>query len=267
MTKILKKFVLFLIASVLSASFTSCEGDDNTESTSTSNILGTWLGIRTYINPVSGRKYQYLTVIFDENQTGSLEYETPSYIGQAFFNYSISGNVINCQGAYANSDDDVYENYSISFRKEGDRLITEKYGGVILTRDGSVMVDSEGNEITDLNSHVEAPTFEKYLTTTDYTGFTIKLRFNNGGDSYENMKCQVYWRAYSKKPSTTPTEQDMTNSESMGISDHNDSTNKTIFEKSHYGYNGGTYIYYYAVCENSKGSCKTDLSYTIIPRL
>lgn len=123
-----------------------------------------------------------------------------------------------------------------------------------------------GNGHTENNS-IEKPSFDKYLTTSDYDGFTIMLRFKNGGDKYENMECELYWRAYAKKPTTPPTEDDMTKFDYMDIYDHNDRTHKTTFDCSHRGFNGGTYIYYYAVCSNSKGSCKTGLTYEIIPRL
>lgn len=115
-----------------------------------------------------------------------------------------------------------------------------------------------------VTSNISLPTFDKYLTTTDTDGFSIRIRFKNGGDNRENMSCQVYWKAYSSKPSSTPTERDLTRSEQMRIYDH--TKTKTTFDKSHAGYNGGTYIYYYAVCKNSKGTCKTDITYTIVKR-
>ena len=115
-----------------------------------------------------------------------------------------------------------------------------------------------------VTNNVSAPSFDKCLTTTDTDGFTIRLRFTNGGDDRENMSCQVYWKAYSSKPTSTPTERDLTQSEQMRIYDH--TKTKTTFDKSHAGYNGGTYIYYYAVCKNSKGNCKTNITYTIIKR-
>lgn len=117
------------------------------------------------------------------------------------------------------------------------------------------------NIVTD---NISAPSFDKYLTTTDYDGFSIRLRFTNGGDKRENMSCYVYWKAYASKPASTPKERDLTNCESMRIYSHNSA--KTTFDKSHAGYNGGTYIYYYAVCENSKGECKTKVNYTIVKR-
>ena len=122
--------------------------------------------------------------------------------------------------------------------------------------------DSEYKDNT--TSKVSIPVFDKYLTTTDLDGFSIRLRFTNGGDDRENMSCQVYWKAFKSKPSSTPTEQDLTEIEQMRIYDH--TKTKTTFDKSHAGYNGGTYVYYYAVCKNSKGSCKTNVSYTIVKR-
>ena len=113
-------------------------------------------------------------------------------------------------------------------------------------------------------NNISAPTYDKDLTTTDTDGFSIRLRFTNGGDKMENMSCKVHWKAYSKKPSSTPTEKDLTKTETMRI--YSQTKIKTTFEKAHAGYNGGTYIYYYAVCENSKGSCKTKITYSIVKR-
>ena len=111
--------------------------------------------------------------------------------------------------------------------------------------------DYDYNKI--ITDNISVPKFDKYLTTTDLDGFSIRLRFTNGGDKRENMSCLIYWRAYPQKPASTPLERDMTNSESMRIYSHNSAN--TTFDKSHAGYNGGTYIYYYAVCKNSKGEC------------
>lgn len=115
-----------------------------------------------------------------------------------------------------------------------------------------------------VTNSVSLPKFEKNLTTTDTDGFSIRVRFINGGDNRGNMSCQVYWKAYSNKPSSTPSERELTKCEQMRIYEH--TKTKTTFEKSHAGYNGGTYIYYYTKCKNSKGSCKTDITYTIVKR-
>ena len=113
-------------------------------------------------------------------------------------------------------------------------------------------------------NNISIPKFDKYLTSTDKDSFSIRIRFTNGGDNRENMSCQVHWKAYSNKPSLTPSEGDLTMNEQMRVYDH--TKTKTTFDKSHAGYNGGTYIYYYAECKNSKGSCKTSITYTIVKR-
>ena len=115
-----------------------------------------------------------------------------------------------------------------------------------------------------VTSNISLPAFDKYLTTTDTDGFSIRIRFKNGGDNRGNMSCQVYWKAYSYKPSSTPSERELTKCEQMRIYEH--TKTKTTFDKSHAGYNGGTYIYYYTKCKNSKGTCKTDITYTIVKR-
>lgn len=43
-------------------------------------------------------------------------------------------------------------------------------------------------------------------------------------------------------------------------------TESIVFDKSHAGYNGGTYIYYYVECENSVGSASSSISYKIVKR-
>lgn len=78
------------------------------------------------------------------------------------------------------------------------------------------------------------------------------------------MRCTVYWHAYKSKPTSTPKADDLDNVESMRISAS--TTISTTFEKAHAGVTGGTYIYYYMKCYNSKYSCQTPVTYTIIPR-
>ena len=43
-------------------------------------------------------------------------------------------------------------------------------------------------------------------------------------------------------------------------------TESIVFDKSHAGYNGSTYIYYYVECKNSVGSASSSISYTIVKR-
>ncbi len=117
---------------------------------------------------------------------------------------------------------------------------------------------------TEEETRVGMPSFEKYLTTTDYDGFSIRMRFDNGGDIRDNMSCTVHWKAYSSKPSSTPTMSDLTNNETMRI--YGNTRKTTTFDKSHAGYRGGTYIYYCATCNNSRYSVTTPVTFCIVKR-
>lgn len=77
------------------------------------------------------------------------------------------------------------------------------------------------------------------------------------------------------KPSKTPTKRDLTKVESMrqygGATYHKTGpkkgmTESIVFEKSHAGYSGGQYIYYYVECNNSKGSASSSVTYMVTPR-
>lgn len=122
---------------------------------------------------------------------------------------------------------------------------------------------------------ISAPKFDKYLTTTDLDGFIIRVRFKTGGDKESNLSATVHWKSYSKKPSTTPAKKELAKVESMkqygSAIYHNTGSKKgmtesIVFDKSHAGYNGGTYIYYYVECKNSVGSASSSMSYTIVKR-
>lgn len=121
---------------------------------------------------------------------------------------------------------------------------------------------------------VTSPSFDKDLTTVDTDGFSIRVRFKTGGDEKENLSAKVHWKAYSAKQSPIPSKKDLTKVESMRIYDatyHNTGpkkgmTESIVFDKSHAGYGGGTYIYYYVECKNSKGSAVSDVTYTIVRR-
>lgn len=56
----------------------------------------------------------------------------------------------------------------------------------------------------------------------------------------------------------------MTNHESM----RQYSTTKltTTFDKTHAGYSGGNYIYYYFECSNSKYTTKTNITFCVVKR-
>lgn len=124
--------------------------------------------------------------------------------------------------------------------------------------------DLDFNQDKPNSKQISLPKFDKYLTTTTTSDCSIRLRFTNGGDDVKNMSCMVYWRRYSTKPSNTPKKSDMNNAELMRVYDY--TSTKTTFDKTHSGFNGGNYIYYYAICGNSKGDTETELTYCVIKR-
>ncbi len=138
--------------------------------------------------------------------------------------------------------------------------------------DSSSSSTSQG---TTTSQKISKPTFDKYLTTTDKDGFSLRVRFKTGGDKESNMSATVHWKAYAKQPTSKPSKKELTKVESMrqygAATYHNTGAKKgmtesIVFGKSHAGYNGGTYIYYYVECSNSKGSAETSVDYTIVKR-
>ena len=135
--------------------------------------------------------------------------------------------------------------------------------GMMACEEDDVRQDTD-IEINIPSKDVTPPSLEKYLTTTDMDGFSIRARFDNGGDDTSNMSCTVHWRAYTSKPSSRPSMSAMNRHESMRV--YASTKKSTTFDKSHAGYSGGTYIYYYMECENSKYTCTTPVTYTIVKR-
>lgn len=122
---------------------------------------------------------------------------------------------------------------------------------------------------------ITKPSFDKFLSTSDYASFSIRVRFKTGGDKEQNMSATVHWKAYSSKPSKTPSKNDLTKVESMrqyGTATYYNTgpkkgmTESIIFDKSHAGYSGGNYIYYFVECRNSKGSASSSITYMVTPR-
>ena len=120
------------------------------------------------------------------------------------------------------------------------------------------------NEVQTPTSSISRPTFEKYLTTTTTDQVSLRCRFNNGGDITDNMSCTVHWKLYGSKPSSTPKESDMSKHESMR--QYAATSKSTTFDKTHAGFSGGTYIYYYFECKNSKYTTKSEVTYCIVKR-
>lgn len=140
---------------------------------------------------------------------------------------------------------------------------------------GSSYTRPSSGTTTGSTQKVTKPTFAKFITTTDYDGFSIKARFKTGGDKESNMSATIYWQKYSSKPSKTPTKSDLKNIESMrqygSATYHNTGSKKgmtesIVYEKAHAGFSGGTYIYYYVECRNSVGSASSSITYTVVKR-
>ena len=140
---LLYQFLIFIIPIIL----TSCSSDD--ESIVNVDVTGYWYGEHQYYNPVSGVKKQYLSMNFYSNGTGQLEYEASDSHSISYFTYTVSGSTITCKGAHANTGDgNVDIDFEMTLKIENDRLIPlTKYTTFILTRDGSVITDGNGNEV------------------------------------------------------------------------------------------------------------------------
>lgn len=144
---------------------------------------------------------------------------------------------------------------AVSCSKDDDGYDPKKDNGYEFTGGGS------GSSSTKLTE----PVHKKEMTTTTTTDLTFKCIFNNGGDECSNMRCNVYWASYSKKPSSTPTASELRKCESMREYSTSSRT-ETTFTRSHSGLSGGTYIYYYYECSNSKYTTKTGVMWNIIKR-
>lgn len=113
-------------------------------------VVGTWYGKYSYNNPVTGVNYRYLMVTFNNDNTGILKYETPLGVEVGSFVWTTSKNQVSCyDGGYVDYEG-LASAFSMKLRMEGDRLIPEdRFTSFILTRDGSVETDVDGNEIVD----------------------------------------------------------------------------------------------------------------------
>ena len=161
----------------------SCGNEDGL---SNDSIIGSWYGTRTYYNPAAGTKYQYLTIRFESNGTGSLEYESPVSFSAAKFMYTINGKNIECRGAYANTYGEVDGDFQMTLKIDGNRLLPDdQFGFFILTKDNSVMTDGNGNEIINQSEALQqvwidsdgktvvkfnSSTYDEWVLTTAFAG-------------------------------------------------------------------------------------------------
>lgn len=135
------------IAAILLVATTSCSDNDEPDSVDYESLSGVWYGTRCYNNN-GAVKYQNITLTLNQDKTGSMEYESDVSFSAARFTWSISGDRLICQGAYASTSGDISGSYNLECRIEKDRLYpTGQFSYFILTKDNSVMTDGEGNEI------------------------------------------------------------------------------------------------------------------------
>lgn len=184
MKKTIRMFGLMFCTILMCVGFTACGDDD--DGGSAANIVGSWYGTRTYYNPVGGTKYQYLSITFESNGTGSMEYEAPGSFSVAKFTYRVQGNTIVCVGAYANTYGDSASDFTMKIAIEGDRLVPiDKYSNFILTRDGSVMTDGDGNEVIDQSNLLQNVWKENLggtvlvINSSTYTEYVLTSSFSN----------------------------------------------------------------------------------------
>lgn len=195
----MKKWEYFFVSAVvalMSLAFTSCGDDDGPSGGA--DIVGTWYGTRSYYNPAGGTKYQYLSVTFESNGTGSLDYESPVSISKGYFTYSVSGNTVTCNGAWANSYGDIDSNFTWTLELQGDRLLPQNmYSDFILTKDGSVETDGNGNEIIDNTSLLQQVwvaddgyTVVEFFANGEYEEYELSSPF---GNSYSALNTGTYY--------------------------------------------------------------------------
>ena len=194
-TKFLRVVLTFLSAIML---FESCDSQGLDEKY---DIVGTWYGTSSYYNPVSGTKFRHLTIEFWEDFTGELQFEGPTNFKVAYFKWSVSNGIIQCNGASANIEGDVDADFSLSLRIDGDRLIPQnQYGYFILTRDGSVETNSDGDEIVDKSEMLKRvwittvgdivlnlksdDTFEEYVLESPYSDKYLSV--SKGSYTYDS---------------------------------------------------------------------------------
>ena len=100
------------IAAILLVATTSCSDNDEPDSVDYESLSGVWYGTRCYNNN-GAVKYQNITLTLNQDKTGSMEYESDVSFSAARFTWSISGDRLICQGAYASTSGDISGSYNL----------------------------------------------------------------------------------------------------------------------------------------------------------
>lgn len=196
----MRSYLKIIVAVVSLLACWSCSDD----SEPTGGLEGSWYGTRVHYNPASGSKYQYLTVRFESDGSGSSEYEGPTVYGVAKFAYKVKGGVVQCRGVYASSSGESDEEFEMDLRMEGDRLIPlNKYTQFILTRDNSVLTDGNGNEIVDQSEQLQQVWLDKEGHTVmeiyddkKFIEYTLSAPF---AKTYSYIREGTYWYDAARK--------------------------------------------------------------------
>lgn len=88
-----------------------------------SSIIGTWSATHTYNNPVSGKKHQYSTVVFNKNKTGEYSFEGPTGNRIGEFSWSKSGDIIKCKGILVDTDGSIDYDWDPEFKINGSNIV------------------------------------------------------------------------------------------------------------------------------------------------
>lgn len=106
------RFFMVLLSATLLCGCNSDDDNNNSVQNVPQGLIGTWGGSKTISSTGSERS---LIVTFKTDMTGDLTYESSSYYRYAAFNYTVSGNTINCYGVMVGEDGNVNENWSMTF--------------------------------------------------------------------------------------------------------------------------------------------------------
>lgn len=191
--KVTSRFVSFsIMVFCLLFMLPACSDDEEEDR---SQFVGSWYGTRYYNNPVSGIKYQYLTIELKGDGSGRLEYESSASISIAYFRWSVNGGYIDCVGAYASSYGEADTDFSLRLRISGNRLLPENQFNVfILTRDASIVTDGDGNEAPDPDQLADL-LFGIWITTDG----TVVINLESSGAFQEYTLSSPYAKTYSSK--------------------------------------------------------------------
>lgn len=172
---------ILLCVSIIGLFIASC--DKNEDKYVPEYLLGTWTG-----QSHESRGTAYLSVTFNADLTGEYNLETPSgAYSYAYFTYTVSGNEVICRGAEASSigGESLSDDWVQTFRLEDDKLYpTHHHEQFILTKDGSVETDSNGEPVTDRSDLLQSVWINE-------SGESI-LHFKNGEEGIEYTLSEPY---------------------------------------------------------------------------